>query len=121
MTNWTETAKFYATDFWKELSRKVRIRDRWTCTFCGKVAKSDYQRRLMQAHHVISRPHVSTRTDLDRESNLVTSCESCHKLIHGRIGVAGAPRPSNGAKYATTASMRAPRAPGPQVVNKFRS
>jgi hypothetical protein len=57
---------------WKELAQKVRIRDNFTCQYCGKG-------NATSVHHIIPR-----RIKIDNSpDNLITLCRSCHiKIEH---------------------------------------
>jgi hypothetical protein len=55
---------------WKELAQKIRIRDNFTCQYCGKKGATD-------VHHIIPR-----RIKIDNSpENLITLCRSCHRKI----------------------------------------
>jgi hypothetical protein len=55
---------------WKELAQKIRIRDSFTCQYCGKKGATD-------VHHIIPR-----RVKIDNSpENLITLCRSCHTKI----------------------------------------
>lgn len=58
---------------WKQLSARIRRRDRYTCTDCGATSK-------LQVHHLCYRPNLEDALD----SDLVTLCEDCHARVHKR-------------------------------------
>ena len=56
-------------------SEAVRIRDHYTCQYCGNATKS------AQTHHIFTRQNFSTRYDM---VNGVTLCFYCHRYrAHG--------------------------------------
>jgi 5-methylcytosine-specific restriction endonuclease McrA len=56
---------------YRELSKRVRERDRWRCQNCGT---SD----SLQVHHMKWRSRLGD----DSLENLITLCAQCHKLLH---------------------------------------
>jgi 5-methylcytosine-specific restriction endonuclease McrA len=58
---------------YQQLCRQVVERDSWRCQSCGSMQQ-------LQVHHKQFRSHSGD----DSEENLITLCDQCHKLIHGR-------------------------------------
>jgi len=63
-----EDLEFYQTDAWKSISKKIMIRDDFTCKIC-KVKGIK-----LNVHHIIPRSIGGTEDN----SNLITLCKSCH-------------------------------------------
>ena len=77
--NWkggvTEADKlFYYSKIWKILSVACKRRDKLTCQRCKEVM----QLHKLRAHHIVSRYEGGP----DELSNLITLCNSCHRLTH---------------------------------------
>ena len=64
-------------DNWKEIAKKVKQRDGYTCTKCG-FKPTVKERNLLHAHHKIRK----TRGGQDKLGNLVTLCLNCHAKEH---------------------------------------
>jgi len=69
--------KFYSRSEWKELSKKILKRDNYQCQLCG--AEHEQGNELV-IHHWL--PVSSFPELLDKEWNLITLCENCHRKIH---------------------------------------
>ena len=61
----------YPSD-WEELSRAVRERDGYRCSYCGSL------NLVLHTHHVIP----LSRGGSNAMSNLTTLCERCHRAKH---------------------------------------
>ena len=73
----------------------VLYRDNYTCQYCGK------KHVRLEVHHIIFRSMGGT----DDEKNLITLCETCHKLVHdGLLILTKKPKRLN-LKYATQMSI----------------
>ncbi len=59
---------------WKELSDKCKVRDNYTCKFCGSKVN-------LQAHHIVSKANGGR----DVLSNLITVCKDCHAKKHNHM------------------------------------
>ena len=58
---------------WKDLSRRTRQRDNWTCQQCGWRAVGR-NRRFLHAHHIVPRGQGGA----DILANLTSLCLECH-------------------------------------------
>ena len=58
---------------WKALSRKMKIRDGYTCQSCHQTLPS----AALDVHHIV--PYIVSHNN--KENNLVTLCKSCHASI----------------------------------------
>jgi hypothetical protein len=63
---------FYNTPWWKELARRIRIRDLYTCQQCYIIGPRDMAQ--LHVHHKKQRRYGGS----DSPSNLMTLCENCH-------------------------------------------
>ena len=81
---WSEARSFYKTQYWRDISRKCKERDNYQCRLCSCRAETSEERRLLHAHHVVSRRPVAYPTMLDQLSNLITLCSTCHEVNHKR-------------------------------------
>jgi len=61
------------TESYATLRLQILRRDGWMCQNCGP-------KDLLQIHHKEFRSHNGE----DSEENLITLCEECHALVHGR-------------------------------------
>lgn len=74
-----ERQSSYARAAWKELAKAILKRDAYACTKCG-ITRTTKNRLIV--HH---KKHWSKHLGLRFESkNLLTLCEQCHKLKHGK-------------------------------------
>jgi hypothetical protein len=72
---------FYGSHEWKDLRRRVLIRDRYCCAKCGRSVRAKGASRV---DHIIERRE---RPDLSLcESNLRTLCVDCDALRHRAKG-----------------------------------
>jgi 5-methylcytosine-specific restriction endonuclease McrA len=62
------------TSAYQELCLQVLERDKWRCQNCGGM-------RQLQVHHQQFRSQAGD----DAEENLITLCESCHKMLHANV------------------------------------
>jgi ATP-dependent DNA helicase RecQ len=58
---------------YETLRQQVLRRDGWRCQSCGTMSN-------LEVHHIRFRSHSGD----DSEENLITLCDSCHKLVHRR-------------------------------------
>jgi 5-methylcytosine-specific restriction endonuclease McrA len=58
-------------DAFEDLRQQVLRRDAWRCQCCGSMTN-------LEVHHQEFRSHGGP----DSELNLVTLCDTCHKLAH---------------------------------------
>jgi hypothetical protein len=73
-----ESAKYYQSKEWKDLSLACKTRDGFTCQSCHK----ELEARRLRAHHIVARRHHGA----DVLANLVTLCNSCHlKVENGTL------------------------------------
>jgi 5-methylcytosine-specific restriction endonuclease McrA len=56
---------------YKELWRRILLRDNWTCQVCGSKTN-------LQVHH----QQLRSQSGSDEESSLITLCASCHAKLH---------------------------------------
>lgn len=77
-------AKFYKSDYWRNVRSQVFRRDNYTCQECGYVGevKTSYgpDKRALVAHHIVDRHNGGS----DRLNNLQTLCMSCHNKKPGK-------------------------------------
>lgn len=64
--------------YWREIRRKILVRDKYTCQRCGKSSRNG---KGLSIHHIVPRSNGGT----DRKSNLLTLCDKCHDLVEGRV------------------------------------
>jgi len=69
--------KIYSRSEWRELNKRILKRDNYQCQLCG--AKHTQGNRLVVHHRY---PISSFPEFIDKEWNLVTVCEECHKKLH---------------------------------------
>jgi 5-methylcytosine-specific restriction endonuclease McrA len=55
--------------------RSVHERDRWTCAYCGRRARTSLERDEMTVDHVVPRSRGGSTSDF---GNLVTACRPCN-------------------------------------------
>ena len=55
--------------------RSVHERDRWTCAYCGRRARTSLDRAEMTVDHVVPRSRGGSTNDF---GNLVTACRPCN-------------------------------------------
>lgn len=73
---------------------KVLNRDNYTCQCCKGKRKSN----RLEVHHIVYRSNGGS----DDEDNLITLCDTCHKLLHqGKINPKLLGSQKNSLKYAT--------------------
>jgi 5-methylcytosine-specific restriction endonuclease McrA len=59
--------------FTKELKKKIKDRDNWTCQECGILG-----RMLRQLHSYLTIHHINFNHNDCRPDNLITLCPLCH-------------------------------------------
>jgi len=66
---------------WKEISTQIRIRDNYTCQYCGDYF--DESRVCPPVHHIVPRRFLAgiSAETAEHPDNLITLCEKCHPLI----------------------------------------
>lgn len=69
--------KLYSKSEWKTMIRKILARDGYRCQICGAEHKDG---RKLVIHHLL--PVSCFPEFIDKEWNLVTLCDKCHKKIH---------------------------------------
>jgi hypothetical protein len=71
--------EYYETDRWKQLSGEVLERDGYHCQICGKKGLLNGSIGLT-IHH-------KTYDNFSKEklSDLITFCETCHRIVHEHI------------------------------------
>lgn len=57
---------------WASIAERIRSRDNHRCRNCGRTDV------LLQVHHIVP----LSRGGTNRDENLVTLCDECHKRIH---------------------------------------
>jgi 5-methylcytosine-specific restriction endonuclease McrA len=67
--------EYLRSAYWQEVKRLVLMRDRFTCHDCKT-------KKVVQVHHLtyLHRGHEKEHLD-----DLITLCERCHKIRHGKI------------------------------------
>ena len=83
--------KFYLTDDWIELKTDVLKDFHYECQEClkkGKYTRADCVHHINEVRH---KPHLAlSRYYVDdkgqRQCNLVPLCNTCHNLIHDKLG-----------------------------------
>lgn len=68
-------AEYLKTDYWKEVSSRVKARAGWKCQLCNS------QHDLI-AHH---RTYEHRGKELDHLDDLTCICNRCHQVFHGII------------------------------------
>jgi len=58
---------------YRDLCDEVRKRDNWRCQGCGAMER-------LQVHH----QQMRSRSGDDEKANLITLCEDCHGIKHGK-------------------------------------
>jgi 5-methylcytosine-specific restriction endonuclease McrA len=71
VTHSTTKSLDYNSEFWRELSRQIKIRDCWRCTSCK-------DNRHLEVHHRVPLKYGGTNAP----SNLITLCSKCHHARH---------------------------------------
>lgn len=66
--------QYLKSSHWKNLRRRILMRDRYTCQDCGRTDS-------LEVHHLCYRPFLEDALD----SDLVTLCEDCHEQKHRRV------------------------------------
>jgi len=82
---------FYLTEDWQELRLDVLREHHWECSECLK--KGEYTRAVC-VHHVNEvrhRPDLALSKfyvdkDGTKQPNLVPLCNSCHNIVHDKLG-----------------------------------
>jgi len=77
---WNGGKKTYYGENWLSQRRKVRKRDNYTCQKCG-ITEDEYGQEL-SVHHIIPFVYFDNYTEANKEDNLVSVCEPCHRKIH---------------------------------------
>ena len=86
-----QKGKNYGFENTKEM---VLNRDKYTCQYC----KGKHKDSKLEVHHIIYRSNHGS----DDESNLITLCQTCHKLLHnGEIKLNLKGKSKGTLKYAT--------------------
>lgn len=70
---------------WARIARKVRRRDGYRCTECGKSQKEEGARLCV--HHIVPYHNFKTAREANRMSNLRSLCRSCHTRIEHQVPV----------------------------------
>ncbi len=60
---------------WKDVARKIRARDKFSCTDCGS------KEFILDVHHIV----YLSKHGTNQQSNLITLCRPCHESEHGRV------------------------------------
>jgi hypothetical protein len=60
-----------------ELRQKIRTRDNWCCTKCGK--NQHHLRWVLCIHHIDLNPKNNS------EDNLISMCRACHNAFHSSL------------------------------------
>lgn len=55
--------------------KAIHVRDRWTCAYCGKVARSAAERASMTIDHIVPKSAGGSKTD---PMNVITACRPCN-------------------------------------------
>ncbi len=66
-------ARYLCSHAWRELRKKVLIRDNYECQHCGS-------KENLEVHHITYR-----RVFREWLSDLITLCKSCHMKEHARL------------------------------------
>lgn len=74
-----QSAKAYPRGWNNGLKGEIRRRDGFECQYCLKPQRD--QKRALSVHHVDYH-----KANLSR-SNLITLCDQCHSIVHGKPGV----------------------------------
>lgn len=86
-----QKGKNYGFENTKEM---VLNRDKYTCQYC----KGKHKDSKLEVHHIIYRSNCGS----DDENNLITLCQTCHKLLHnGEIKLNLKGKSKGTLKYAT--------------------
>lgn len=73
----TNERKMYSTGAWKVIRKVIKARDHGLCKVCQNKGTVSYTQLI---HH-ITPVEESFRLRLE-PSNLISLCESCHKVVH---------------------------------------
>lgn len=65
--------------YWEEVKRKVRIRDGHKCQVCGKTYRLEVHHKVYKVNGISILDH-----ELEHLECLVTLCEGCHDMEHGK-------------------------------------
>lgn len=67
--------QFLRSDYWQKVRKLVLERDGYKCKRCGSTEN-------LRVHHKTYKHHNS---ELKHLEDLVTVCDFCHNVIHGKI------------------------------------
>lgn len=73
----------YYGENWREMRRKVRKRDDYTCQVCG-ISEEDVDKQL-DVHHIQPIATFEIPENANTLHNLVTVCRSCHLNVEGSV------------------------------------
>ena len=84
-------ARFYLTEDWKELKQRVLEFFHYECQECLKKGKYTRADCVHHINEVRKRPDLAlsrfyTDEHGEQQYNLVPLCNSCHNLIHDKLG-----------------------------------
>jgi DEAD/DEAH box helicase domain-containing protein len=83
--SWRSDPNDYGDD-WQLIRSRVRKRDHYTCQVCGRV-EIDAEHHV---HHKVPYKLFSDPAIANTISNLVTLCQSCHRLVESQVRVRSA-------------------------------
>lgn len=97
-----EAKHIYNTKGWKKVRRDVLKRDNWQCQDCIKrlkqaetdgVALTGKDAKIRRASHVHHIQELKLYPELAYNmNNLISLCETCHNIRHGRVMTKYGPR-----------------------------
>ncbi len=86
--DWNNSKNDYGKD-WKQICKKIRIRDNYTCKHCG-LQESD---TAFDVHHIRPFKSFNNPKKANNPENLITLCKSCHRKAEMKVymqsGLAG--------------------------------
>lgn len=77
---WNGGKEKYYGENWQYQRRKVRKRDNYTCQKCG-ITEDEYGQEL-SVHHIMPFVIFDSHIDANKDENLTSVCEPCHRKIH---------------------------------------
>lgn len=75
-------SKFYNSRQWKDIRKKIQLRDRGICQMCNKlvVGRLEVHHKIELTEQNYTDESVSLNPDL-----LISTCSQCHNNHHGRF------------------------------------
>jgi 5-methylcytosine-specific restriction endonuclease McrA len=74
-----DTASYYYSPEWKELSNRVKERDGFKCQTCGRAGPQ------LNVHHIHYDSADAENPGSENAEDLITLCQSCHVLFHAML------------------------------------